>query len=282
MVHETTGASAEAIQWHYDASESFWECVLGPSMTYSAARFAGPEATLEQAQAAKLEHHLSAAGLSHGGRLLDVGCGFGTLLATAGRLFDEVSGIGLTLSAVQHAYAQRVCEGVAQVRLQPWETFTADTPFDAVISVGAFEHFARPEMDAEQRVATYQAFFHKCREWLRPGGRLSLQTITYGPRWNEAWGFATDRFFPESALPYPSEILAASQGVLHFVSAENRPHDYERTSQEWLQRIEQNKAALVGANGIDTVERYRQCFRSGVLGFRHGVHGLTRWVFQRG
>ncbi len=66
------------------------------------------------------------------------------------------------------------------VRLEAWEDHVPDEPYDAVISIGAFEHFARPEWTEEEKVAAYRAFFGRCHDWLVPGGSISLQTIAYG------------------------------------------------------------------------------------------------------
>jgi cyclopropane-fatty-acyl-phospholipid synthase len=137
---------AASIAHHYDVSNRFYELVLGPSMTYSCAVFNKSEDTLEQAQAAKLDLICRKLGLRPGRRLLDVGCGWGQLLIHAAAHYG-VNGVGITISAAQAERAtQRVAEaGVAdriEIRLQDYREIT-DGPFDAISSVGMFEHVGR-------------------------------------------------------------------------------------------------------------------------------------------
>ena len=61
-----------------------------------------------------------------------------------------------------------------EVCLESWTEHVPAAPYDAVVSIAAFEYFARPEWDDEQQLAAYRAFFARCQGWLRPGGRLSL------------------------------------------------------------------------------------------------------------
>lgn len=73
-----SGASQEAIEFHHDMPASFFGLWLGQSMTYTAARYTRPDMTLDEAQADKIVHHLNAAGVDEGHRMLDIGCGCGT------------------------------------------------------------------------------------------------------------------------------------------------------------------------------------------------------------
>src|SRR4051812_14483794 len=144
-----------AIRHHYDVSNAFYELVLGPSMVYSCAYFAEPGEPLQDAQTHKLDLICRKLRLAPGERLLDVGCGWGSLLIHAPQRYG-VRGVGVTLSAEQAAYAR---ERIAQlglddrieIRVQDYREL-ADGPFDKIASVGMYEHVGRRELDryAEQ------------------------------------------------------------------------------------------------------------------------------------
>ena len=88
--------------------------------------------------------------------------------------------VGLTLSDAQAAHVQaRKLPGV-EVRTESWAKHQPAEPYDSIISIGAFEHFAPPSYPTEQKIEVYRDFFRRCRSWLTPKGRLSLQTIAYG------------------------------------------------------------------------------------------------------
>ncbi|HLH28814.1 MAG TPA: cyclopropane-fatty-acyl-phospholipid synthase family protein, partial [Acidimicrobiales bacterium] len=137
------GRDREAIAHHYDLSNEFYELILGPSMTYSCARFTSPDVTLEAAQEAKHELVSAKLGLRPGMRLLDVGCGWGGMVIHAARAHG-VEAVGITISAEQHELARkRVAaaglEDRVEIRLQDYRDLD-DGPYDAISSIGMFEH----------------------------------------------------------------------------------------------------------------------------------------------
>lgn len=105
-----SGASAEAICYHYDVGTEFYRLWLDHNLTYSAARWddpcriAGGPVSLELAQDAKLDFHLKALGIGRGDTLLDIGGGWGSMLRRAVEQYGIAAATGLTLSADQHNY----------------------------------------------------------------------------------------------------------------------------------------------------------------------------------
>jgi cyclopropane-fatty-acyl-phospholipid synthase len=141
----------EAISHHYDVSNDFYELVLGPSMVYSCGLWATPDVGLESAQAAKLELVCEKLALEPGMRLLDVGCGWGSLAIHAAREHG-CHVVGITLSMEQAELARRrvkeaELEVLVEIRLQDYRD-VADGPFDAISSIGMFEHVGRNQMEA--------------------------------------------------------------------------------------------------------------------------------------
>ena len=274
------GASREAIQFHYDLSNEFYASWLGPSMTYSAALFDPTNGDLEAAQARKLDHHLDSAGVARAGRLLDVGCGWGSLLRRAqGR--GAGPSVGLTLSRAQVTYVEERPIPDAEVRLESWRDHVKAAPYDAIVCIGAFEHFVTLEAAPDEKERTYRDFFKFCRASLVPGGKLSLQTITWGNlRAEQAAPFITGAIFPESNLPYPWEIFRAADRVLEIVSLRNDRRDYARTCRLWNERLGGNRQAAVAAAGEEKVGQYERFLRMSAAGFETGGLHLYRLVLQ--
>lgn len=254
--------SAEAIRHHYDVGNEFYRLWLDPTLSYSCAWRSG-DMTLEQAQEHKLRRHLDAAGARS--RLLDVGCGWGGILARAG-----VPAVGLTLSDEQAGYVRGLGH---DVRAQDWRDHEPEEPYDGIVSIGAFEHFAAP---GDDRVDVYREFFTRCREWLS-GGALSLQTIAYAdmdPA--DASGFMQQEIFPDAELPTLAEITAAAEGVLEVTALSNGRLDYAWTCAEWARRLKAQRPGARALVGDEVVRRYERYLRLSSLGFRMNKLALYR------
>ena len=168
----------QAIAHHYDVGNDFYRRMLGPSMVYSCAYYSSSdpkECTLEDAQAAKLDLVCRKLGLRPGMRMLDVGCGWGSLLLHAAREYG-VTGVGITLSNEQAQLArERIDEaGLSsrvEIRVQDYREIV-DGPFDAISSIGMAEHVGH------EKFLTYCARMHAL---LAPGGRLLNHQIARRP-----------------------------------------------------------------------------------------------------
>ncbi|MET1020521.1 MAG: class I SAM-dependent methyltransferase, partial [Microterricola sp.] len=162
---------AEAIHHHYDVSNTFYEWVLGPSMTYTCACYPDDSAGLDAAQENKYRLVFEKLRLKPGDRLLDVGCGWGGMVRYAAR--RGVRATGVTLSREQTAWAKRAIaeEGLgdlAEVRYGDYRDIV-EGRFDAVSSIGLLEHIG---------VRNYPAYFEFLQSRLRPGGLLLNHCIT--------------------------------------------------------------------------------------------------------
>ena len=204
----TKGRDAAAIAHHYDVSNSFYRLVLGPSMTYSCAVWEEPDAGLEAAQDAKHELVCRKLGLQPGLRLLDVGCGWGAMVAHAAR-HHGVTAVGVTVSKQQVEWAAKQIaeQGLAervQVRLQDYRDVD-DGPYDAISSIGMFEHVGRSQLET---------YFSRLFTLLAPGGRLLNHGISRPPFRRSLIsrpGFF-DRFvFPDGELHEIGSVLSVIQ-----------------------------------------------------------------------
>ncbi|MBL8674002.1 MAG: class I SAM-dependent methyltransferase [Rhodospirillales bacterium] len=275
---QPAGASAAAIQAHYDVGDDFYRLWLDPSMTYSAALWDGPDDTrdLAWAQRNKVEFHLRNAGAPPARRLLDIGCGWGTLLRRAVELGCE-SAVGLTLSAAQAAHVARLDVPGMEARLENWQDHVPAAGYEAIVSVGAFEHFTKPTDDSARKIEIYRGFFARCREWLPKSGRMSLQTIAYGTlRRDDPNVGLMSQIFPDSDLPRLEEIVLAAEGLFEIARLRNDRVDYARTCETWANNLRARRAEATTLVGREQVARYERYLKLSSYGFWTGNLGLLR------
>ena len=228
-----------AVSSHYDVGNDFYRMLLGPTMTYSCAYWARSDLSLDEAQEAKYELVCAKLGLQPGMRLLDVGCGWGGMVLHAAR-HHGVRAVGVTLSSEQHRLAtQRVRDaglaGKVELRLQDYRDI-ADGPFDAISSIGMFEHVG------EQRMAEYLADLHAL---LVPQGRLLNHAISR-PEAGERPSISANSFmgryvFPDSALLEVGAVVTGMHAAgLEVRDVESLREHYARTLRVWLAHLEAN------------------------------------------
>jgi cyclopropane-fatty-acyl-phospholipid synthase len=226
---------AAAISHHYDVSNDFYRLVLGPALTYSCAYFASADSSLEDAQKDKHELICRKLRLRPGERLLDVGCGWGTLAIHAASRFDA-NVVGVTISKRQaELAAKRVSEaGVAdrvQIRLRD-ERDVDDGPYDAIASVGMFEHVGR------ERLAEY---FSHLWALLRPQGRLLNHGIAKPPEpgRKRRSTFVNRYVFPDGELHEVGTVISLMQRLGFEVrDVESLREHYALTLRRWVANLE--------------------------------------------
>lgn len=283
------GASPEAIRKHYDVANEFYQLWLDSTMCYSCALWEDhePDSMLERAQLRKLDFHANQIKATDLNRVLDVGCGWGALA----RRLVETHGVqhvtGLTLSDAQAAWSAQRHDPRVDIRIESWMDHQPAAPYDGIISVGAFEHFAKAEWPDSQRIAAYRTFFQKCRDWLKPGGRLSLQTISYGNvdvtkvKEQADTKFFFDVIFPESVLPTLADIIAASDGLFEVVNVRNDREQYGRTCQIWYRTLVARKAEALNIVDTETYNRFVRYLKLSAFVFNASYTGLLRIGFRR-
>ncbi len=256
---------ANAISYHYDVSNAFYEMVLGPSMTYTCACYPSEDATLEEAQEHKYDLVARKLGLTPGMRLLDVGCGWGGMVRHAVRHYG-VSAIGVTLSREQARWGQQRVEaeglaGKAEVRHLDYRHVT-ERDFDAVSSIGLIEHIG---------VRNYPAYFRFLRSRLRPGGRLLNHGITRQDNRNpglERRGFIGRYVFPDGELTGSGDIVRAMEDAgLEVQHHENLRVHYAKTLSAWCDNLVANWDAAVADAGLPVSKVWGLYMAGSQLGF---------------
>jgi cyclopropane-fatty-acyl-phospholipid synthase len=274
------GASPEAIRAHYDVGEEFFRLWLGDELVYSAALFEDGD-DLQAAQRRKLDHHIAAAGVSAGSRVLDVGCGWGSLLRRLTKHARGGKAVGLTLSASQAAWIRDTQLPGMEVREESWRDHQPEAPYDAIVSIGAFEHFARPELSPSEKLAAYREFFSFCHRVLKDGGRLSLQTIAFVGSDGELPAFFASDIFPESQLPRIWEPIVAAEDAFELGALRNDREHYERTLRLWQRTLAERHAEAVALVGEETVERFHRYLKISAMAFKIDKICLLRMSFLR-
>ena len=262
------GRDADAISHHYDVGNDFYRLFLGPSLTYSCARFTDEHMSLENAQAAKHELICRKLGLGErpGMRLLDIGCGWGSMaLHAAARHGAEV--VGVTISAEQAAAARErvAAAGLSdrvEIRLQDYRDLAGET-FDAVSSVGMFEHVGAA------RTAEYFSVIHSL---LRPHGRLLNHAISsVGGSVMGHKSFIARYVFPDGELLDVGEVvLAMERAGFEVRDVESLREHYAKTLRHWVANLEANWDEAVKLVGPARARIWRLYMAASALGFEDG------------
>jgi cyclopropane-fatty-acyl-phospholipid synthase len=278
---ERTAEAAAAIRHHYDIGNDFYQLWLDRSLAYSCALREGPDDTLETAQDRKLRYHLDAIHAETAQSVLDIGCGWGSILKPLAETHKVSRSVGLTLSDEQTDFVRSRGYPGVEVRTESWTEYEPDGRFDGIISIGAFEHFARPEDSSVAKIAIYRDFFTRCRNWLNDDGVLSLQTIAYANMSpGQASQFIQQEIFPQADLPTLAEITAAAEGVFEVCSVLNGRLDYAWTCEQWARRLRANREEAINLVGPEVVARYQRYLKMCSLGFRMGKICLYRLVLK--
>ena len=257
---------AEAIHHHYDVSNTFYEWVLGPSMTYTCACYPELDASLEQAQENKYRLVFEKLRLKPGDRLLDVGCGWGGMVRYAAR--QGVKAIGVTLSREQAAWAQQAIaeqglDDLAEVRYSDYRD-VRESGFDAVSSIGLLEHIG---------VRNYPSYFRFLQSRLRPGGLLLNHCITRSDNRSEpsARGFIDRYVFPDGELTGSGRIITEAQDVgFEVLHEENlRPH-YALTLRDWCANLVEHWEDAVAEIGLPAAKVWGLYMAGSRLAFERG------------
>jgi cyclopropane-fatty-acyl-phospholipid synthase len=272
---------ADAIHHHYDVSNTFYEWVLGPSMTYTCAIYPSADATLEEAQENKYRLIFDKLRLKAGDRLLDVGCGWGGMVRYAAR--RGVHAIGATLSAEQVAWAQQAIaeEGLsdlAEVRHCDYRD-VPETGFDAISSIGLTEHIG---------VKNYPVYFRSLKDKLRPGGLLLNHCITLPDNSTYKGDAFTDRYvFPDGEITGAGRIISQVQQTgFEVVHEEDFRHHYAKTLRAWSQNLVDHWDEAVAEVGLGRAKVWGLYMAASVLGFERNLfqlhHVLAVKVDERG
>ena len=212
---------------HYDIGNDLYSAMLGEDMVYSCGYWQGGAASLKEAQRDKLKLVCRKINLRPGMRVLDIGCGWGSFCKYAVENHD-VQVVGLTVSKQQVRYAEENLKGYpVEIRLQDYRTF--EGIFDAVVSIGMFEHVGH---------RNYHRFMSMVEHSLRENGLFLLHTIGTNQTLHPHRTWITKHIFPNGYIPSIRQISAAAENRFVVEDLHNFGPDYDRTLMAWYQNFE--------------------------------------------
>ncbi len=263
----------DAVRHHYDLSDAFYRLFLDRALVYSCAYFERGTESLEEAQQAKLELCCRKLALREGERLLDVGCGWGALLAWAAER-HQVDGLGITLSEHQLEEARRRLARIPGREVKAlaldYRRLVPDDRFHKAVSVGMMEHVGRENLDE---------YFSSVHRLLLPGGLFlnhaiadltpGASTLPWASRGDG--GFIQHDIFPDSDLvPLDLVIAAAGRAGFEVRDVESLREHYAETLAIWLARLEGRMGEAVSLVGGRVARAYRLYLASSIASFRLG------------
>jgi cyclopropane-fatty-acyl-phospholipid synthase len=265
---------AKAIAHHYDVSNEFYALFLDPLMVYTCAYYRDPDGSLEQAQADKLDLVCRKLRLAPGERLLDIGCGWGSLAIWAAQHYG-VRAHGVTLSRAQADFAtERIHrEGLAdrcRVEYRDFRDLPDDARYEKIAAVGVIEHVG---------VANYPVFFGRVRGMLEDGGLYLNHGITQEFHWRATsqTEFLYRYVFPNGDLADLTATLTEMEAACwEIVDVEALRLHYARTCRQWVERLcarADEARAIAGERVYRTWRLYLTCsavaFETGAIGLYH-------------
>jgi len=258
------------IAGHYDVPAAFYQLILDPSMAYSCAYWDGQQ-DLAQAQEAKLDLIIAKLALEPGQRLLDVGCGWGSLTLHAAKARVQVTGV--TLSGEQGGFVRQCARGLglaadrADIRIQDYRDPLGGT-YDAAASVEMGEHVGDTQ---------YPRFCATLYRRLKPGGRLLIQQMSRSGRARGGGPFIESYIAPDMSMrPVGDTIKLIEQAGFEVIGVQAMREHYVRTIRAWAENFERNLPAISEILTPEQVRVWRLYLAGGALAFEDGRMGVDQ------
>jgi cyclopropane-fatty-acyl-phospholipid synthase len=281
-------SGSDNVRAHYDLSNEFFALFVDPTRTYSCAYFPHEGMTLQEAQQAKIDLALDKLGLEPGMTLLDIGCGWGSVMKRAIERYD-VNVVGLTLSKNQHAYCRQVLDGLdsdrsRRVMLWDWAEFGEQV--DRIVVIEALEHFGFDR---------YDDFFKFAYEAMPANGVMLLHTITglHGRQLMERGipvtmelakfiRFIVTEIFPGGRLPMIEKVEEHAAKVgFNVTRVQSLQPDFARTLDLWAEALQAHKDEAVALQSEEVYERYMKYLTGCARGFRTGYVDCNQFTLAK-
>jgi cyclopropane-fatty-acyl-phospholipid synthase len=279
-------STQEQLAVTYDVSNEFYKLWLDERINYSCALFEGTD-NLEVAQVKKLEWMHQAARVTPEKRVLDIGCGWGANLNFLAKDKGVLSAVGITLSRAQYEHLKAAASPGIEVECVDYRNYQPAKPFDAIISIGMFEHIATPEeARSGKHVEIYRDYFRRAWQWTRPGSCFGLQSVIGGLIPRKAadlreMGWATYTIFPGAISPRLEAIVESVSPYWEIMEVRTRREHYEKTSAEWLRRLRLQRETIVQRWGEERFVEYERYLGACVMAFNRGYQSLAQLALKR-
>jgi cyclopropane-fatty-acyl-phospholipid synthase len=279
----------KANEQHYEVPAAFFGAVLGPQRKYSSCFWAADTTTLAQAEAAALQATCERAGLADGQRVLELGCGWGSLTLWMAERFphSRITALSNSNSQRQHIEAQAAQRGLANVRVITRDMNDFDTVerFDRIVSVEMFEH-----------LRNWPQAFARVARWLNPQGRFFMHVFAHrGAPYpfveRDASDWMSRHFFSGGMMPSDDLALHCQDDLRLLNRWRWDGTHYQRTADAWLRNMDEHRATLwplfertYGADAAVWWQRWRLFFMSvaELFGFEDGQQWwVSHYLFER-
>ena len=268
----------QAVTYHYDLPSEFYALWLDSRMVYSCAYFQTPDDSLDTAQQRKLEYLCRKLRLRRGDRLLDIGCGWGSLVMHAAANHGAHA-LGITLSERQAEWAQRQIRALGldsrcRVEVRDYRDLDSAQAFDKIVSVGMFEHVGEAKLPE---------YFRQAWKLLCPGGVFLNHGISYSATYRRHGLSFIDRYvFPDGDLvPINTTLRIAEQSNFEVRDVESLREHYALTLRHWLSRLESRSEEARRITSDATYRIYRIYLAGAAHAFRRGRINLYQTLLAK-
>lgn len=278
---QTADSAAEeekGVRQHYDIGNDFFKLWQDDTMTYSCAYFKNETDSLKKAQQQKIDHILNKLNIQDGEKLLDIGCGWGSLALRAAEKYD-IQVTGITLSKEQEIEAKKRAAEAGlgekiEIRRQDYRDFAEEEQnFDKIVSVGMFEHVGKENIPI---------YFEAVDKMLKEGGLSLLHSITHLKE-KPAHPWLQKYIFPWGYIPSFREIIwELPENDFQLLDAENIAYHYSLTAEKWLENFEEVTAKVTEKFDEHFLRMWRVFLIGVVFTFRYAANSVHQILFAKG
>lgn len=267
---QSKARASRDVRSHYNLGNVLFMNMLDKLLTYSCAYWKDSD-NLDAAQEAKLDLVCKKIGLKPGMTLLDIGCGWGSLVKFAAERY-EVKTVGITLSEEQVSLGKELCKGLpVEIRLQDYREI--NEKFDHIVSIGMFEHVG---------VKNYKTFMKIVNRNLNDDGLFLLHTIGFNTPKNRTDPWTDKYIFPSGTLPSIGQIAKAAEGIFVMEDWHNFGVDYSKTLIAWFNNFNNNWEKIISKHYDERFYRMWKYFLLTSSGaFRARRNQLWQIVFSK-
>jgi cyclopropane-fatty-acyl-phospholipid synthase len=279
-------STQKQIEVSYDVSNDFFRLWLDENMHYTCAVYDRPDMSLEEAQENKARILYDFAEMDSSKTILDIGCGWGSMLDYAVRRGCKEAH-GITLSTEQADWAKARNLKNTEIIICDYAKYEPAKPYGGLVSIEMIDHLCSPAQAAQGKaVEIYRSYFNRLAQWVEPGSCFGFQAILRNriPRTRkdlEDLQFTADVIFPGGLNPRIEDLIMAVNPRWEILEMHMRREHYGKTTGEWLRRMKQHEAYIRKTWGDALFDDYDRYLSTCVRGFQNHWAGDVQFKLRR-